>query len=171
MRDGLAQPGIRQQVQESSAVTVLHSPRDSHDDSRVVRARPQIVTRTVAGGGAIGLAFSQGTFGAAGRHGIDLQRSTTTIHVFKSGLFRAFADNHLIQAPLAEGSIDGSAMPHVDLVIEAQRLHVLDPNLSRKDREQVQARMLGTEVPDATRLDDPPANGFCDPRSASLVER
>jgi len=117
-----------------------------------VRARLQLVTRIAAVIGAVGLAGSGNTFAAAGRHTIDGPRSTITIHVFKSGLFRAFADNHLIQAPVAEGSIDDSAVPHVDLVIEAQRLHVLDPSLSPKDREQVQARMLGAEVLDAARF-------------------
>jgi polyisoprenoid-binding protein YceI len=102
--------------------------------------------------GAIGSAFSLATPAAAQRHGIDVQRSTITIHVFESGLFRALADNHLIQATVAGGSIDESAVPHVDLVIEAQRLHVLDPGLSPKDRGQVQARMLGVEVLDATRF-------------------
>ena len=117
-----------------------------------VRARLQLVTRIAAVFGAVGLAGSGNTFAAAGQHTIDGPRSTITIHVFKSGLFRAFADNHLIQAPVAEGSIDESAVPHVDLVIEAQRLHVLDPSLSPKDREQVQARMLGAEVLDAARF-------------------
>ena len=117
-----------------------------------VHARLQLVTRIAAVIGAVGLAGSGNTFAAAGQHTIDGPRSTITIHVFKSGLFRAFADNHLIQAPVAEGSIDDSAVPHVDLVIEAQRLHVLDPSLSPKDREQVQARMLGAEVLDTARF-------------------
>jgi hypothetical protein len=117
-----------------------------------VRRRPQLVARVIAVVGAISLACSRDTFAAAEGHAIDVERSTITIHVFKSGLFRAFADNHLIQAPVAKGSIDESAVPHVDLVIEAQRLHVLDPGLSPKDREQVQGRMLGAEVLDATRF-------------------
>lgn len=72
--------------------------------------------------------------------------------MFKSGLFRAFADDHLIEAAIAEGSVDDSAAPHVEFVIDAQRLRVLDPGLSPKDRAQVQARMLGPEVLDASRF-------------------
>jgi hypothetical protein len=60
---------------------------------------------------AIGLAFSRATPAAAQPRAIDAQRSTITIHVFKSGLFRAFADNHLIQGPVAAGVIDDSAAP------------------------------------------------------------
>jgi hypothetical protein len=83
---------------------------------------------------------------------IDTQRSTVTVRVFKSGLFRAFADDHVIQAPLMEGSLDDSATPHVQIVIDARRMHVLDPGLSVKDRQEVQARMLGPEVLDVNRF-------------------
>ena len=83
---------------------------------------------------------------------IDTERSTVTVRVFKSGLFRAFADNHIIQAPLAEGSLDDSATPHVQIVIDARRMRVLDPSLSGKDRQEVQTRMLGSEVLDVNRF-------------------
>jgi hypothetical protein len=36
---------------------------------------------------------------------IDPKRSPVQVHVFKSGLFRAFADDHVIEAPLPEGSL------------------------------------------------------------------
>jgi hypothetical protein len=83
---------------------------------------------------------------------IDTQRSTVTVRVFKAGLFRAFADDHIIQAPLAEGSINDSATPHVQIVIDARRMRVLDPGLSARDRQEVQTRMLGPEVLDVNRF-------------------
>jgi hypothetical protein len=83
---------------------------------------------------------------------IDTEHSTITVHVFKSGLFRAFADNHVIQAPLRDGFLDDGASPHVQIFVEAQRLRVLDPGLSPQDREQVQGRMLGPEVLDANHF-------------------
>jgi polyisoprenoid-binding protein YceI len=89
---------------------------------------------------------------SAQERAIDVQRSKITIHVFKSGLLRAFADNHLIQASVADGSVDGASAPKVEVVVDAQRLRVLDPDLATKDREQVQARMLGPEVLDASRF-------------------
>lgn len=89
--------------------------------------------------------------GSAEERLIDTQRSTVTVRVFKSGLFRAFADDHVIQAPLAEGSLDDS-VPHVQIVIDARRVHVLDPGLSAKDRQDVQTRMLGPEVLDVNRF-------------------
>jgi hypothetical protein len=82
---------------------------------------------------------------------IDVQRSTVTVRVFKSGLFRAFADDHIIQAQVMEGSID-EAIPHMQMVFDARNLRVLDPGLSAKDRQAVQARMLGPEVLDVARF-------------------
>ena len=96
------------------------------------------------------LAFA--TPGSAEDRVIDTERSTVTVRVFKSGLFRAFADDHVIQAPLAEGSLDDSATPHVQIVIDARRMRVLDPSLSGKDRQEVQTRMLGSEVLDVNRF-------------------
>jgi YceI-like protein len=85
---------------------------------------------------------------------IDPKRSTVTVHVFKSGLFRAFADDHVIEAPLAEGSLDDSATPSVRVAIDVRDMRVLDPGLSSKDRREVQTRMLGPEVLDAARFTD-----------------
>jgi hypothetical protein len=90
--------------------------------------------------------------GAAQPRAIDPKRSTVTVRVFKSGLFRAFADDHVIQAPLADGSLDDSATPNVRIAIDARDMRVLDPGLSPKDRRDVQTRMLGPEVLDADRF-------------------
>jgi YceI-like protein len=83
---------------------------------------------------------------------VDPKRSTVTVRVFKSGLFRAFADDHVIEAPLAEGSLDDSATPAVNVSIDVRGMRVLDPNLSPKDRAEVQTRMLGPEVLDNDRF-------------------
>jgi hypothetical protein len=83
---------------------------------------------------------------------LDPKRSTVTVRVFKSGLFRAFADDHVIEAPLAEGSLDDSAAPAVHIAIDVQGMHVLDPSLSSKDRREVQTRMLGPDVLDGDRF-------------------
>jgi hypothetical protein len=83
---------------------------------------------------------------------IDPKRSTVTVHVFKSGLFRAFADNHVIEAPVAEGSLDDSDTPNVHIAIAVQDMRVLDPGLSPNERQDVQARMLGPEVLDGDRF-------------------
>jgi hypothetical protein len=82
---------------------------------------------------------------------IDTERSTITVRVLMGGLFGALADDHVIRAPIMEGSIQDP--PHVALLIDARRMRVSDPGLSPKDREAVQARMLGPEVLDVQRFE------------------
>lgn len=84
---------------------------------------------------------------------IDIEASTITVRVSKSGLFSAFADNHVIQAQLAQGTVDDSEVPRVELLVDARGMRVLDPALSSKDRAAIQARMLGPEVLDADRFE------------------
>ena len=83
---------------------------------------------------------------------VDTKQSTITVHVFKSGLLRALADNHVIQAPLRDGVLDDGFSPRVLILVDVQGMRVLDPGLSLPEREQVQARMLGPEVLDANRF-------------------
>ena len=87
-------------------------------------------------------------FPAARACRVDVQQSRLTVRVFRSGLFRAFADDHVIKAPLAEGSLGDSATPRVQIVVDARRMRVLGPKASDKDRGDVQTRLLGSEVLD-----------------------
>jgi polyisoprenoid-binding protein YceI len=82
---------------------------------------------------------------------IDTKNSKLLVHVSKTGLFSALGDNHEVEAPISQGSIDEAAR-RVKFVIESQRLKVLDPNLSQDKRQQVQERMLGPEVLDVARF-------------------
>lgn len=120
--------------------------RSGEQVPKVPRAQTVLVIATLL------CVLASAVHGSAESGVIDTQRSTVTVRVFKAGLFRAFADDHLIQAPLTEGSLDDSATPHVQLVIDARRLRVVDPGLSAKDRQAVQTRMLGPEVLDVNRF-------------------
>jgi len=80
---------------------------------------------------------------------IDVQHSTVTIFVYKAGLFSGFADNHVIHAPIASGTISDTPSPHITLQIQAGDLVVADPSLDEKKRAEVRARMLGPDVLDA----------------------
>jgi hypothetical protein len=124
----------------------LFSRRGIRHLSKVLLTRSTVVIAAIVCG------LASAAPGSAEDRAIDTQRSTVTVRVFKSGLFRAFADDHIVQAPLVEGSIDDSATPHVQIVIDARRMSVLDPGLSAKDRQEVQARMLGAEVLDVNRF-------------------
>ena len=89
--------------------------------------------------------------GAPSAVAVDVDRSTLTISVYKSGLFSAFADNHVIRARLAEGSLTPDLPGAASIVVHARDLEVLDPDLPADKRREVQARMLGPEVLDADR--------------------
>ena len=89
---------------------------------------------------------------AAGRQEVDTDRSTITVRVSKAGLFRAFADNHEIQAPIKSGFVEDAVNGRVQVMVDSQRMRVLDPGLSPHDRAEVQARMLGPDVLDATHF-------------------
>ena len=92
-------------------------------------------------------------FGADERP-IDAQRSTLTVRVYKSGLFSAFADNHVIRAPIASGSLTLDGALAVQIGVQSAALTVLDPDASVSTRAEVQARMLGPEVLDSGTYPD-----------------
>ena len=85
---------------------------------------------------------------------IDADRSTLTVFVYKSGLFSAFADDHIIRAPIASGSISDDPPRAVEVVVRSARLEVLDPKLAADKRSEVQTRMLGPEVLDSEKYPD-----------------
>jgi len=89
---------------------------------------------------------------AAGTKPIDVEQSTLTVFAYKSGLFSAFADNHIIKAPIAGGSISDDSPLKVDLTVRSADLRVLDPDLSANKRAEVQARMISTEVLDVMKF-------------------
>jgi hypothetical protein len=91
---------------------------------------------------------------AAQAHPIDTERSTLTVYAYKSGLFSAFADDHVIRAPIASGSIAEEGTPAVQISVRSADLVALDPNLSASKRAEVQARMVGPEVLDVSRYPD-----------------
>jgi YceI-like domain len=85
---------------------------------------------------------------------IDTERSTLTVLVYKSGLFSAFADDHVIRAPIASGTISDEAPLAVIIEVKSASLEVLDPKLAEDKRAEVQTRMLGPEVLDTAANPD-----------------
>lgn len=80
---------------------------------------------------------------------IATDRSTVTVYAYKSGLFSAFAHDHVISAPVAAGSVSEEAPLAVEVSFRTASLTVLDPTLDVKRRPEVQTRMLGKDVLDA----------------------
>jgi YceI-like domain len=91
------------------------------------------------------------TLGAESRP-IDVERSTLTVLVYKSGVFSAFADDHVIRAPIASGSVSADAPRGVDISVRSGTLTVLDPKLASGKRAEIQTRMLGPEVLDSAKF-------------------
>jgi hypothetical protein len=85
---------------------------------------------------------------------VDIEHSTLTVLVYKSGLFSAFADDHVIRAPIAAGSISPEGELAVEISVKSASLTVLDPKLSTDKRADVQTRMLGPEVLDTAKFPD-----------------
>lgn len=79
---------------------------------------------------------------------IDTGKSVMTVRVYKAGVFGAFGHDHEIVAPIHSGDADAAAR-RVELHVDAGALKVQDPDVSDKDRGQIQATMVGPEVLDA----------------------
>lgn len=107
------------------------------------------VAKLAAGATAVLLSgwIGPGVAGAQSR-AIDTARSSLKIRVIKSGLFSAFAHNHVIEAPLEQGTVEPLGSPSVALRVDARKLRVLDPDLSANKRAEVQKTMDGPEVLD-----------------------
>ncbi len=85
------------------------------------------------------------------KRAIDVNHSRVTVRVYKAGLFSAFGDDHEISAPIAEGTVDDSSNPSVQLRFEAAKIRVLDPQLAPDKRTEVQRTMEGPKVLDTAR--------------------
>ena len=95
--------------------------------------------------------FAVASLGAETRQ-INTEQSTLTVFVYKSGLFSAFADDHVIDASIAGGTMSDAAPLSVAIDVRAGDLKVRDPNLSASKRAEVQTRMLGPEVLDMQKF-------------------
>lgn len=75
------------------------------------------------------------------------QQSAITIHVFKSGLFSGFAHNHIVIAPVSHAAIDPAQLT-AEITVVTKEMKVTDPDVSDKDRAEIQSTMLGPKVLD-----------------------
>jgi polyisoprenoid-binding protein YceI len=75
------------------------------------------------------------------------KQSAITIKVFKSGLFSGFAHNHVVIAPIDRATID-TAKPAAEITVVTKEMKVTDPEVSDKDRAEIQSTMLGSKVLD-----------------------
>lgn len=97
-----------------------------------------------------GLLWTHAAWGQ--KRAIDAAHSVMKIHVYKAGLFSALGHEHEIAAPIAQGDVENSGNPTVELRIEASKLQVLDPDLSTEKRAEVQSTMEGQQVLDSSHF-------------------
>jgi polyisoprenoid-binding protein YceI len=83
---------------------------------------------------------------------IDGPHSTLTVRVYKSGFLSAFGHNHEIQAPIQSGEVKESDSPSVEVLVDARKLRVLDPEVSEGTRDQIQDTMQGSQVLDVAHF-------------------
>lgn len=106
-----------------------------------------LIVAGVVGGAGLSLTATPSNAGP-----IDVRNSKLTVFVYKAGLFSAFADNHVISAPIASGTITTTPAPAIELVVNAAELVPLDPDLDPSKRNEVRTRMLGNEVLDTEKF-------------------
>ena len=82
---------------------------------------------------------------------IDSARSKLTIHVEKSGLFSAFAHNHIIEAPIASGRLDVEKRT-ATLSFNAKEMKVLDEGVKDSERAEIDQTMKSDKVLDVARF-------------------
>lgn len=83
---------------------------------------------------------------------IDVKQSQITIHVGRAGFLSAFGHDHLVRAPIAEGTIDESATrSRVEFRVDSRQLKVLDPDVKPEERAEIQRDMVGPKVLDSEK--------------------
>jgi polyisoprenoid-binding protein YceI len=97
------------------------------------------------------LLFLAVAFTSANAADLDIASSKITVHVEKSGLFSAFAHNHVISAPLASGHLDVEKRT-IELTFRAQDMKVLDPDASDSERANIETTMKSSQVLDTARF-------------------
>jgi polyisoprenoid-binding protein YceI len=69
-------------------------------------------------------------------------RSSLTIHVGKTGWLPGVGHEHIVIAPIAEGSIDDGRPSHIRFRVEAARLEVMPEEHQAEVQHSMQARVL-----------------------------
>jgi len=73
---------------------------------------------------------------------MDVQQSTVTIHVGKSGMLSAAGHDHTISAPISSGTIRESPAPYVEFTVATAKMKVQpDPKVDAKTQAQIQKDM------------------------------
>src|ERR1700743_104525 len=79
------------------------------------------------------------------------RRSAIALKVFKAGIFSGFAHNHVVVAPIAKAEINAEKLT-AEITVTTKEMKVTDPEVSEKDRAEIQNTMLGPKVLDSEKF-------------------
>jgi polyisoprenoid-binding protein YceI len=82
---------------------------------------------------------------------LDTKQSNITVYAYKTGLFSFAAHDHVIDVPIARGTLDEQART-IEFTVQTNTLQVLDPNESEKNRTEIRATMLGPKLLEADKF-------------------
>lgn len=82
---------------------------------------------------------------------LDLKQSKITVYAYKTGLFSFAAHDHVIDVPIARGTLNEQART-IEFAVKTNSLQVLDPNESEKSRKEIRATMLGPKLLEADKF-------------------
>ena len=82
---------------------------------------------------------------------VDVERSMVTLHLLAADS-APDATGYVLEAPLAEGSLDDLESPHLALVINLDQFKVVAPQQSPAERDDALALLLGPDGLDAERF-------------------
>ena len=82
---------------------------------------------------------------------INIKTSKITVYAYKTGLFSFAAHDHVIDVPIARGTLDEQKKT-IEFTVKTNSLQVLDPNESEKNRKEIRTTMLGPKLLEADKF-------------------
>ena len=92
-----------------------------------------------------------GTIVSADERLIDVDRSAVTVRLTTRGSVGASPQSHVVHVPLAEGSVEYAATPHVQMVLDPARLRVQNGALSNEKSGVLKRFLLGPDALNVSR--------------------
>jgi polyisoprenoid-binding protein YceI len=83
---------------------------------------------------------------------INVDRSAVTVRLTTHGLGSASPEAHVVHVPMAEGSVEYAATPHVQMLFDPARLRIQNSGLSKEKSDVVKRFLLGPDVLNGSRF-------------------
>ena len=83
---------------------------------------------------------------------INTTRSSVTVRLTTSSVVGASPEAHAVHVPIAEGSVEYAATPHVQIVLDPARLRMQNSGLSKENSDVLKRFLLGPDVLNVSRF-------------------